>query len=72
MIKKLQNSDINIANKIRSVFQLSYAVEAKLLNAIDFPPLKKPLEGYVASTNDFFGYLKNQELVGVIETREQR
>jgi ribosomal protein S18 acetylase RimI-like enzyme len=67
MIKILQNNDIEISKKIRSVFQSSYKVEAKLLNATDFPPLKRPLESYVNSNTAFFGYLKGKELAGVIE-----
>jgi ribosomal protein S18 acetylase RimI-like enzyme len=67
MIKRLENKDINITNKIQSVFQESYTIEAKLLNAIDFPPLKRSLESYLNSDNVFIGYLKNQELAGVIE-----
>ena len=67
MIERLQNSDIEISKKIHSVFQLSYKIEAKLLNATDFPPLKRSLENYVNSNTAFFGYLKNQKLAGVIE-----
>lgn len=67
MIKKLQNNDIEISKKIRSVFQVSYKVEAKLLRAVNFPPLKRPLESYINSNTEFFGYLKNKELAGVIE-----
>lgn len=67
MIERLKNNDLEIAKKIRSVFQLSYKVEANILNATDFPPLKRPLENYVNSNTAFFGYLKNEELAGVIE-----
>lgn len=67
MIEKLQNNNLEISNQIHSVFQLSYAVEAKLLNATDFPPLKRPLESYLKSDNMFFGYLENTKLVGIIE-----
>ena len=67
MIERLQNNDIEISKKIRSVFQLSYNIEAKLLNATDFPPLKRSLENYANSNTEFFGYLKDQELAGVIE-----
>ena len=67
MIEKLKNKNPEIAIKIRSVFQASYAIEAKLLNAIDFPPLKRPLESYIESSNDFIGYIKNEELAAVIE-----
>lgn len=59
MIEKLQNINIEISNQIHSVFQLSYAVEAKLLDVTNFPPLKRPLESYLKSNNMFFGYLVN-------------
>ena len=62
MIEKLQNNEIEISKRIRSVFQASYKVEAKLLNATDFPPLKRPLENYVKSNTFFFGYLKNEDI----------
>jgi ribosomal protein S18 acetylase RimI-like enzyme len=67
MIQKLQHTNIEIATEIRAVFQVSYAVEAKLLNALNFPPLKRPLENYVNSDTVFFGYRKDKELAGVIE-----
>ena len=67
MIDRLQNSDLEIAEKIHSVFQASYKIEAELLNAKDFPPLKRTLESYVKSNTSFYGYLKNKELAGVIE-----
>lgn len=67
MIKKLDNKDIFISEKIRSVFQISYAIEAKLLKATDFPPLKRSLESFLKCDNDFFGYLINGEIAGAIE-----
>ena len=67
MIKKLQNNDIEISKKIFSIFQVSYKIEAKLLNATNFPPLKRPLENYIKSGTEFFGYFKNQNLAGIIE-----
>lgn len=67
MIEKLENNNIETAKKIRSVFQSSYKVEAKLLKTVDFPPLKRTLENYINSSTAFFGYIKNKELAGVIE-----
>jgi len=67
MIEKLKNSDLEIAKKIRVVFQASYKIEAKLLSAVNFPPLKRPLEKYLESNTDFYGYSKNKELVAVVE-----
>lgn len=67
MIVKLQNKKIGISNQIFSIFQLSYAVEAKLLGATDFLPLKRPVKSYLKSDTMFFGYLENKEIVGIIE-----
>lgn len=67
MIKKLQHTDLEIAKQIRAIFQVSYAVEAELLKAVDFPPLKRELESFISSSNDFFGYFENDTLAAVVE-----
>lgn len=67
MIERLLNNDVEVSKKIHSVFQLSYKVEAELLSAVDFPPLKRPLENYVNSKTLFFGYLKEGTFAGIIE-----
>jgi ribosomal protein S18 acetylase RimI-like enzyme len=67
MIQKLDHKDRSIAQEIREVFQASYAVEAKLLGAVDFPPLKRPLEGFLQSENEFFGFREQGRLAGVAE-----
>ncbi len=67
MIKKLQNNDAEVSKKIHSVFQVSYAVEAKLLNATDFPPLKRSIANFVESRTAFYGYFVAEKLAGVIE-----
>ena len=74
MIKKLDHTNLAIATKMRAVFQVSYAVEAKLLNAVNFPPLQRPLESYIESTTTFFGYHIKDEIVGIIEvsSKEKR
>ena len=67
MKKKLKNNKIEVSKQIRSLFQLSYVVEAKLLDATDFPPLRQTLDSYLKSDNLFFGYLEKNELAGIIE-----
>lgn len=67
MIQKLQQNNITIAKKIRAVFQASYKVEAEILGAKDFPPLKRPLEAYIDCPNLFYGCIKDGELAGVTE-----
>lgn len=67
MIEKLLNSQLETAQKMQSIFQASYKIEAELLNATDFPPLKRPIEDYIKCDHDFLGYFKNGELAAVIE-----
>jgi ribosomal protein S18 acetylase RimI-like enzyme len=67
MIKKLNHTNLAIATKMSAIFQVSYTVEAKLLNAVNFPPLQRPLESYIESTTTFFGYHIKDEIVGIIE-----
>jgi len=72
MIKKLDHTNQAIATKMRIVFQESYAIEAKLLNAINFPPLQRPLESYIKSTTTFFGYHIKDKIVGIIEVSSNK
>ena len=67
MIEKLKNSDLEIAKKMRLIFQASYKIEATLLNAKNFPPLKRPLENYTESNTEFYGYSINEILAAVVE-----
>jgi ribosomal protein S18 acetylase RimI-like enzyme len=71
MIKKLDHRSIGVSEKIRSIFQESYAVEAKLLKAKDFPPLQRDIDGFINSDAEFYGYYKNQEMAAVIEIKSK-
>lgn len=67
MIEKLQHQNPKTANQIKDVFHQSYSVEAKLLEATDFPPLKRTIESYMNSQNAFYGYFEHKVLAGIIE-----
>ena len=67
MIEKLKNRNLEIAKKMRIVFQASYKIEAALLNATNFPPLKRPLEKYIESSTAFYGYTTKGVLAAVVE-----
>ena len=70
MIKKLDHKNQEVAILIRNVFQKSYAIEAKLLDAQNnFPPLKRPLSAFLNADTEFFGYFENERLAGVIEIK---
>ena len=67
MIKILDHENPTIAEQIFAVFQVSYAVEAKLLNAENFPPLSRTIAQFLASDTSFFGFYQDEKVVAVIE-----
>ena len=56
MIHKVEHTRNDQALDIRRVFQVSYKVEAELLGASNFPPLSRPIDAFVGSANDFWGF----------------
>ena len=71
MIQVLNHKDKQVAQAIRSIFQDSYPIEAKLLSAIDFPPLKRTLVEFLDSKNEFYGFYKGKNLAGVVEVKTE-
>ncbi|MCW5515544.1 GNAT family N-acetyltransferase [Muriicola sp. Z0-33] len=67
MITRLDNQNREIAQEIRSVFQASYAIEAELLDAVDFPPLKRSLDNFLKSDTAFYGIWKKKEIAAIVE-----
>lgn len=67
MITRLDNQNRQIAQKIHSVFQASYAVEAELLDAVDFPPLKRSLDNFLNSDTQFYCIWKKKEIAAIVE-----
>ena len=69
MITQINHHDRDQAQIMQKVFNASYAVEAKLLKADDFPPLKRKIEEYIDSDTEFYGYWKDKYLAAVVEIR---
>ena len=67
MIIKINNKSNKIAKEIRDIFQASYTIEAEMLKAIDFPPLKRTISQFLNSNSEFYAYYLNQNIAGVIE-----
>jgi len=67
MIQRLDHTNKTTAVSIRAVFQKSYAVEAELLGAVDFPPLQRTVDNFLASEHVFFGFYMDEHLAAVIE-----
>ena len=67
MIIKINNKETKTAEEIRSIFQVSYAVEAKILKAVDFPPLKRTVSQFVNSNSEFYAFCIINDIAGIIE-----
>ena len=67
MIKEINHSEVKIAKQIYLIFQKSYKVEAKLLQATNFPPLKRNVNDFIDCKNTFYAYYISEEIVGIIE-----
>ena len=67
MIHKLSHNEKDVAKEMQKLFRVSYAVEAELLGATDFPPLKRKLESYMQSNNTFYGYFSDGVLAAATE-----
>ena len=67
MIKKLDNSNNEVANQIFNVFQSSYKVEAQLIGTLHFPPLSRSAKNIESSNTLFYGFFENACLAAVIE-----
>ena len=67
MIIRINNKNKKIANQIQDIFQASYTVEAQLLHAVDFPPLKRTISQFLHSNTEFYAYYINKNIAGVIE-----
>ncbi|NMP32006.1 GNAT family N-acetyltransferase [Thalassotalea sp. M1531] len=67
MINELDNSNVDVANQIFTVFQNSYQIEAQLIGVSEFPPLSRTLNEIMNSATRFYGCYENSCLAGVIE-----
>ena len=72
MIIKINNKENKIAEEIRAIFQVSYAVEAKMLKAVDFPPLKRTVSQFLKSDSEFYAYYLIENIAGVIEIENNK
>ena len=67
MIKKLDNSQQDVAWQIYTVFQASYAVEAQLIGTKNFPPLLRCAKDILNSKADFYAVSEQTNLAAIFE-----
>jgi ribosomal protein S18 acetylase RimI-like enzyme len=58
--------------KIFSIFQKSYKIEADLIGIEDFPPLKRTPADILECQNSFWGLFLDEDIVAVIEIDANR
>jgi len=66
-ITKINHVNRAVAIQIHSVFQNSYRVEAKLIDADDFPPLKRSVSDIVNSKSSFIVFFEGDALAATAE-----
>jgi len=69
MIRLINNLDCIQAQIMQTVFHDSYAIEAKLLNAVEFPPLQRTIQEYINTDTVFYGFWVDENLAAVVEIR---
>lgn len=66
MIKKLDIKSMNVAEKVLKLQKYSYQIEADIIDFYDIPPLKETLETLMKCNEEFWGYIVNDEIAGII------
>ena len=67
MIKEFDHTIDKNAHQIWRIFQSSYAIEAKMLKAINFPPLNRTVSQFLISETKFYAFYEGEIICGIIE-----
>lgn len=67
MIKEFDHTIDENAHQIWCIFQSSYAIEAKMLKAINFPPLNRTVSQFLISATKFYAFYDREIICGIIE-----
>ena len=67
VFKRLYNKEIETANKLYDIWQKSYIIEKEIIGAKIFPPLDRTISDFIKSKNNFYSYVEQNDLLGVIE-----
>lgn len=60
-----------VAEQIRALLFAAYTVEAELIGAADFPPLRRTAEHIARCGSTFFGWFADDALVAVAEVEQE-
>lgn len=67
MFELLDHRSESVAAQIHALFQRSYEVEARLIGAEDFPPLRRTAQQIRSSPGIYLGVRKSFDLVAAVE-----
>ena len=67
MISALDHRERSEAETIREILLASYQEEARILQIVDFPPLRRTIRQIQSADSVFFGYKNDSDLVAVSE-----
>lgn len=70
LIELLSHKGEDVAAEIHALFQAAYRVEAELIGATDFPPLRRACRDIRRSDTLFWGCRNSSGLTGVVEVRQ--
>ncbi len=57
---------MNVAEKVLKLQKFSYQIEAEIIDFYDILPLKDTLETLMKCNEEFWGYIENDEIAGII------
>ncbi|MCM3004245.1 GNAT family N-acetyltransferase [Priestia koreensis] len=72
MIQRLSMHENIVAEQVLAIQLRAYALEASLLNYPDLPPLKDSVHTLQHVNETFYGYVKDNELAGVISIEDDQ
>ncbi|WP_405239733.1 GNAT family N-acetyltransferase [Lentisalinibacter orientalis] len=67
MFELLDHRSEEVASQIHALFRRSYTVEARLIGAEDFPPLRRSAQQIRSSSGAFLGAREGSDLVAAVE-----
>ena len=67
LIKQIDLKAPGNSELLHALFQVSYAVEAELLKAENFPPLSRTQADFLTSETEFFAFWKEEAMAGAVE-----
>ncbi len=70
VIKKLDLKNSNIAGMVLEIQQVSYNIEARMINFYDIPPLNDSIDSLQSCDELFYGFYSEDRLAGIISFKQ--